>query len=141
VHGEGLQGVAIVGGDEDGRGHAVRADLADDVEPVAVRHLHVQEGDVGGLPAQHLRRRAAGGALADDHDVRFLRGQGAQALAGQGLVVGDEDARRVHQILQAAGRPALRPPTGGLGVRKGRLTDTSIPPSRARRSSNRCAVP
>ena len=90
---EGAQGVLVVGGDEDDLG-GVGAEGLDDVETGHLRHLDVEEDEVGAEGDDPLDRLLAVAALADDLDVGLLLEEVAEPLAREGLVVDDEGAER-----------------------------------------------
>jgi len=69
---ERAQGVLVVGGDEDDRRDAVRAHTLEDVEAVEVRHLDVQEHEVGPQLFDRKDGLTAIPALAHDLDLRLL---------------------------------------------------------------------
>src|SRR5690606_14333557 len=66
--------------------------VADDLEAVHLGHLHVEENKVGMLPPDGRERLLAIGAFGGDLDVGFLLQQVAEAVAGQRLVVGNQDS-------------------------------------------------
>ena len=70
------------------------ADAFEDVEPVEVRHLDVQEDEVGLELLDRENGLAAVAAFAHDLDLRLLGQEAAQPLAREGLVVHDEGSDR-----------------------------------------------
>ena len=69
-------------------------DRLDDAEAVELRHLHVEEDQVGLRRVDRRHRLAAGGAHAHHLDVGFERQQADQAVPGHRLVVDDQRANR-----------------------------------------------
>ena len=114
VHLECADRVLVVGGREDHR--HVAADQVEHLEAVELRHLDVEEQQVGRQLRHGLHRLEAVGALRHDLDVRF----GGQVLAEdrprQRLVVHDGDAQRKRVWAQSSkvqGRSiATRNPVG-----------------------------
>ncbi len=92
MHLEGPQRVLVVGGDEDHHRQGGRVQLLQHLEAVQLRHLHVEEDQIGGVPADRLDRLPAVGALAADLDVLEAVEQRAHAFSSQRLVVHDQDA-------------------------------------------------
>ena len=92
VHLECAQRVLVVRGDEDHR--HVAADQLQHLEPIQLRHLHVEEQQVGRELRHRLHRLEAVGALRHDLDVRFGGEELAEHRAGQRLVVHDGNAQR-----------------------------------------------
>ena len=90
AHVERTQSVMVVRGHEHDRGDPVRADALEDAEAVEIRHLDVEEHEVGPELLDRDDGLATVAALPDDLDAGFVREEGAQALAGEGLVVDDE---------------------------------------------------
>src|SRR4051812_37675086 len=133
VHVEGAQRVAVVGGDEDHERHLVDAHRLDDVEAVGAGHLHVEENEVG---LQRENRFGAGGAvagLADQFETGFFLEERAEPLAGEGLVVDDQDTSTrcghdAHATRNAAGAPAAVTRWKGISIR------TESPPLRSENS-------
>ena len=82
---------------DDLRARAELADLERGLEAAEIRHRDVEEDDVGlqllaavdGLPAVL--------GLAHDLDVVGLLEEGPHALAHEGVVIGDDDARPSHE--------------------------------------------
>ena len=85
---EGLDGVAVIGGDEDGKGHAGNANGVDDGEAVDLGHLDVEEDEVEVMGLEQIDGGAAVGGLGDE---AVGLEQSAEALAGGGFIVDDED--------------------------------------------------
>jgi hypothetical protein len=65
--------VLIVSGDEDHERHALGADRLDDVEPVHLGHLDVEEDQLRGEVLDGGDRLLAVAALTGDLDVLFVR--------------------------------------------------------------------
>ena len=97
-----LEGMIVMRGDEDDRrclaavrcrGRRVAAlERLDDIEAVHVRHLDVEEDEIGILVVDGAERFGSVGALGDDFDVVVLGEQSAHALARELFVVNDCDA-------------------------------------------------
>jgi hypothetical protein len=86
-----------------------RAERREDLEAVAVGHLHVEQHEVGLLPSDRLERLGPGRALRDHGDVRELREHPAQAARRERLVVGQHHTKwRLHEVTSTG---ALRSPT------------------------------
>ena len=68
---EGLERVLIVGGHEDDEWHPLAADGLDHVEAVHLRHLHVEEDQIGRVVLNRGDGLFAVAALADHLDVLF----------------------------------------------------------------------
>jgi hypothetical protein len=80
----------VVGGDEDDRGRRVGQERGQ-LEPRQLRHLHVDEQEVGAEPLDQRERLEAVAGLADQLDR--VRGQHqAQPVPRQRLVVDDDRA-------------------------------------------------
>ena len=118
---EGAQRVVIEGGHEDDERHARGADGFDDFEAAGAGHLHVEKDEVRLQASDGVDRVGAGGALGDELQPVFRREQRAQPLAGQRLVVGDEDA---HLAVRHATWKAASP------RRRGRLMKGELQPDR-----------
>jgi hypothetical protein len=104
--------VLIVGRYEDDRRHAVGANRFDDLEPVHLRHLDVQEDEIGGQIVDGGERLLAVAGLRDDLHVRLRRQQAGDPLSGQRLVVRDYDLHLLHGVSFAkAARHAAGPAT------------------------------
>jgi hypothetical protein len=89
----------VVRGAEDHRRGA--ADQVDDLEAVELRHLHVEEHEIGRQLGDRLHRLEAVGALGDDFDAGHVRQVLAQHLARERLVVDDD--RPQPRLLAHAG--------------------------------------
>ena len=99
---EGLDGVRLVGGDEDDRRRRPEpAEHVGELEPGEARHLHVEEDAVDVALAQHAQ--PLGGRVAGDDrgHPRVAGEQVLQLVEGRPLVVDDQHAEAVH----AVGRP------------------------------------
>ena len=92
MHLECAQRVLVVRGGEDHRD--IASDQVEHLEPVQLRHLHVEEQQVGRQLRHCLHRLEAVGALRHDLDVRFGGQELAEHLPRQGLVVHDGNAQR-----------------------------------------------
>lgn len=88
---EGAQGMLIVGGDEEGRRHAVHAHRFDHIEAIQFGHLDIQEHEVRPQGFDGHHRLAAIAAFARDVHIRRVGEKVPQALAGEGFVIHDED--------------------------------------------------
>src|SRR5687768_13361159 len=90
VHVESANGEAVEGRDEnDGN---VPADQFEDVEAVQLRHLHVEQQQIGLTLHHRLHGLEAVGAFRDDLDVGVRRQQLAKNGARELFVVNDDDA-------------------------------------------------
>ena len=87
-------GVLVVRGDENGDGHLVGADGFDDTKAIHLRHLDVEEDEVGVGAADGFNGGFAIAALTDDIDVRLVLEQTQERLAGKGLIIDDEGTKR-----------------------------------------------
>ena len=136
VHVEGAQGVVIEGGHEDDQRHARRADGFDDLESARAGHLYVEKDQVRFQASDGVDRVGAGGALGHQFQPVFGREERAQPLAGQRLVIGDEDTHLAvrHATWNAAS------PAGAGAWRKGNSSLTARPLVSSE-NSMRCAVP
>src|SRR5690606_21861922 len=87
------EGVLVVRGDEDGRGHALGANLAHHIEPIHPGHLDVQKDEVRGEGPNgvYCRRTICRGP--DDLDIRLLLEQVQNPTSAQRLVIDDQDAQ------------------------------------------------
>ena len=89
VHLEGAQRVLIVGGDED---HGdVAADQLEHLEAVELRHLHVEQQQIGLQLGHRLDRLEAVGALGDDLDAGIAARYSRSTAARQLFVVDNRD--------------------------------------------------
>ena len=134
---EGADRVAIVGGDEDHRGHHVRAQRLDHLEAVQLGHLHVEEDHLGAEAPDEPDRRVALAALARHLDLRIVLEGDADAVPRQGLVVDDQHPDPVRQgasprLDRAAGRGRARLPPARSQARG------TPPRHRARRAAPAC---
>src|SRR5258705_12557629 len=135
VHAKRLEREFFVRGDKDDRRHPLGADRADHTEPVDLRHLHVEQDEVGLERFDRLDRRLAVGAVTNGFELRILADQLAQPCAGQGLVVDDEHTQAVHGVGRGA---ACCAPTSN---RNGITSVATAPPSGACSSVKRAAEP
>ena len=105
MHLEGAQGELIVGRHENDGGHGPSVELFQHIEAVQLRHLHVQENQVGFVSADGGERVAPVGALAKDFDVRLLVQQLSDPFPRQRFVVHNQrsDFRRHHTSAEAVG--------------------------------------
>ena len=102
---------------------ALGADAPDGLDAVDARHDEVHERDVGLQARDRLHRLLAVGGLPHDLDVLLQGEEGAQALAHDRVVVGDEDADH-----RGTSRTMVVPAPG-------RDSMLSVPPSARARSS------
>ncbi len=100
---EGLQCVLVVGGHEYDDGHLSGADLLDDAEPVHLRHLDVQEDQVGGARPDRPDCFAPVRAFPHHLDLWIVTQQHTDPFPSDGLVVDDQGADLLHPV-----RPHLR---------------------------------
>ncbi len=85
-----MHGVVPVGGDEHHLRQVVRLDLAHHVQSGHVRHLDVQEHDLGRFAPHELERGAATAGLEDLAHLRPLPQQRRQGVPARPLVIGHE---------------------------------------------------
>src|SRR5262249_43004433 len=112
--------------DDDLPGEPFLAQPPGDLQPVAARHLDVEQGDVRLVPIRHRDRLAAAGGLRHHGDVVLQLQQGNQGLADHRLVLGDHDAHG-HDGIRS--RPGSRPASAGAaGPASGTLTRSQNPP-------------
>ena len=79
----------IVGGDEDDERHALAADRFDHLEAVHLRHLHVEEHQIGFVIHDGGDSFLAVAALRDDLDILLVGQQPGQPLARERFIVHD----------------------------------------------------
>ena len=128
---EGLEGVTLVRGDKDDRRPWLGAQAGRDIEPAGVRHLYVEEYDLGMGPFDRRDRLGSLDAFAHHLKVIVLGQQTAKPGSAQWLVVHDErsDPRRdcCHEM--------------GSANRSGKDSVQTAPPSGVGTSANRCSAP
>src|ERR1051325_7749408 len=109
--------IARIGGeDDDARIGKLAADRGDRLQSVHARHLQIEHGDVRPLLAETLDAFHAIAGFAGDLHVRRAFDRGAQAVAHDRMVVGDQDPERPVVAVHAA-----RPPSPSCGSsRRGR---------------------
>ncbi len=94
---EGVDGVVVVGGDEDdGGGVGQAGEDAGDVHAVDAGHGDVEEGRVETARAEQADRFAAAVGADDVADTGLLGELAGEFGAGGGLVFDDEDAEAFH---------------------------------------------
>ncbi len=93
MHVEGAQRIRVVRGREDHRHRA--AQQLEHLEAVELRHLHVEEHQVGGQLRDRLHRVEPIAAFGDDRDAGVSAEILAHHRARQRLVVDDDDAKRI----------------------------------------------
>src|SRR5262245_1737613 len=130
MHLERLEGIAIVGGDEDHDWHGRVRQAGENAEAVQERHLHVEEHEVGLESPQFGERLLAVAALAEDIDVRVALQQVADTLPRQRLVVHDQCAN-LHSFsvpnLSSIFLPSIFLPVSNSSSSKGTVTLTCSP--------------
>lgn len=100
---EGLDGVLIVGGDEDQMRNAAPCC---DFEARQAGHADVEKGDVGSEPAERVERRRSMVYDGDDVELGPLpRQPGSEIGSEKGLVVGDQCAGSGSGIHSSAVTP------------------------------------
>ena len=93
MHVEGPDGKAVVGRDEDNDRNLRPFELLQDRETIQVRHLHIQENELGrGLP-DGIQRFQTGRAFGHDLRLRLLLQKMTKPLPAQGFVVGNQNAQ------------------------------------------------
>ena len=100
----------------------IRAQLADEPEPVEVRHHHVGDDEIGSARARGLER---GLAVGDDLHVVVLGEQPPRVLAQVGVVVRQQDALRAMRPVGARRRLAFRAASPALRRRRRRRAKRS----------------
>ena len=89
---EGLERVLVIGRDEDHYRRDIGPDALERLKPVAAHHLDVEEHEVRAKALYEVGRLDASRRLPDDLDAGVPLEEKADAVAGHGLVVGDECA-------------------------------------------------
>ena len=92
------------GEDDDAYVAVVVAKRFQDSQPVHFRHLEVEKEDVGGEGGDVVEGFVAVAGLADDFEVILRVEDGDEAVAYDGVVVGDEDADRFRHRANRSGR-------------------------------------
>src|SRR2546423_1229188 len=95
---EGPQRVAVPRGDENQDGRALKVYRFQNLETVLVRHLHVEQDEVGRETFDALDRRATVAALPDDFQFRVTREERANTFARVQLVVNDQRSYSLHSL-------------------------------------------
>ena len=90
---ERLERVLVEGRDEHEERQRFAAEGRDDVEPAGARHLDVEEDEIGLRAADRVDRVEAVLALGDHLESLLPVKEHPQPLAGERLVVRDDDAR------------------------------------------------
>jgi hypothetical protein len=98
--------------DDDLPGEPFLAQPPGDLQPVAARHLDVQQRHVRLVPAGHGDRLVAAGGLRHHGDVVLQLQQGDQGLAHHGLVLGDHEAHAHDGIRSRSGSPTAAAEAG-----------------------------
>src|ERR1700691_551939 len=89
---ESPQRVMVVGSHKDYGGRQVLTELLEHVEPVTLRHLHVEKEQVRHRPPDFGQRSCTGRAFGDDFDFRIAPQQHGNVAAGQSFVVHNKRA-------------------------------------------------
>jgi hypothetical protein len=76
--------------------HPLRPHLAHHVEAVALRHLHVEEDEVGTMLLHGFHGLVAVAAFGDQLDLGILGEEALQAGARSGFIVHDDGADVFH---------------------------------------------
>jgi hypothetical protein len=92
VHLERIDGVLIMRGHEHDRWHSIRPHGAHDAESIELRHLDVEEDEVGPQGPDPLHRCDAIATLVDHLHVASVFEQRAQVAACHRFIVDDEGA-------------------------------------------------
>ena len=103
---EGADRVVIVGGDEDGDGHLFDSNGFEDLETVHLRHLNIEEDEVGIELLNGVHGGFAVAALADDADVAIALEQAQQSRTREGFVIHDQRAQG-HKDVSAVEKRAV----------------------------------
>ncbi len=100
---KGADGVSVVGGGEDdlGKRRSIVDKPFEHPEAVQARHLHIKEDDVGSMGLNQVDGFNAVRPKTHDLDVCGSLDQVLELLAGERLVVDDEDAER-HLVIVGA---------------------------------------
>jgi hypothetical protein len=97
--------------DEDARSVEVGKQASGCGESVENWHADVHEHDVGPKRSRTLDRSTAVGGLPDDLDVRFALDDRAEAVAHEGLVVGEQDADHARSLSNGSVATTWNPPS------------------------------
>jgi hypothetical protein len=90
--------VLLERGDKDNDGEIVSGDPFEDAEPVHLRHLDIEEKEIGRMGPNRFDSRQAVRALRHAFHIRFLFQKPAESLARQRFVVDDDRSDRFHVI-------------------------------------------
>ena len=118
---EGLEGVLVEGGHEDEERQLLLAQRGDDVEAVGAGHLNVEKHEIRLASADGIDGRQAVVALADHLESLLTNEQHLQPLAGERLVVRDQDSCHATRTASPSTEAVLK----GISIR----TDRPGPPS------------
>src|SRR5262245_10252730 len=112
VHIERLHRVFIVRRHENDCGQPLRGDGLQHFEAIEVRHLNVEEYEIGPFVDDRIDRFAPSAALPDDRDTITRFEERADTLAGERFVVDDEGARPRHcgEVLNGIWILTVNPP-------------------------------
>jgi hypothetical protein len=111
-----------MGRGENNRGKRAVAERFDHFEPGELRHLHIEEKQIGAQFAHGLQCFRAIHAFADDLDFGLFGQEGPDAFARERFVVGNDDAD-FHDAVESGEWPALEMVRSGIS----RLTRTPRP--------------
>ncbi len=114
VHLKCLDGMLVVRGDKCDERHQLLLEHPHDPHPVQLRHLPIEQREVGPLVFDHGHRLRARRGFPDDHDIGERSEEGDEKGAGGPLVVGDHHAEagahRATRHASASARAVV--PTG-----------------------------
>lgn len=105
---ERLDGEFVVRSHEDHERHSVDHVRADHAEAVQVRHLHVQEDEVGTQELERVQGFAARATFPDHDDIGVLAEHLPDAAPGQRLIVDDQHPEVRHREVPSLAVPCDR---------------------------------
>jgi hypothetical protein len=108
--------------DEDGEVATERADLADEVDPVAVPERDVGDDEVRPLRLDELHRFRGRRGLAADHEVGLVRHHVDDPAPDERVILDDQDARLLGDGFNGAFRRAIGHMNFSLGAASERTT-------------------
>ncbi len=111
--------VIVEGGDEDDGWHLIGADFRDHVEAVQLRHLHIQENQIGLVLAYRRDRLQSVLAFAHHFDVRNVGEKREQSLACERFIIDYQHTERLfdHACTAVTSVPSILAPFGAADTR------------------------
>ncbi len=79
----------------------LRAERAQHFKAIHPGHLHIEQQQVGRVLSRGLHRGGTISALRHDLHIRLAPEQAAEPIAGERLVIDDEDAQRLFHAVAA----------------------------------------